>query len=160
MVKTKHIIIGAGITLFAFVGNYFLKLKRLSDKLEITTRVKVNKVGISKGVELRVDVIMKNPTEGEMTIKYPFVVMESQGTSLASSDAKDLDYKIPRYGQVQLDPILITVPFSVMGIKLSDVYTQFKETGKITWIKRKVTVRTETTINGKIPYTKVEDFTI
>jgi hypothetical protein len=61
MIKSSHILIGAGaVAAIYFGGSYLLKLNRLSNELETETKVSIYTVSLS-GIELAIKVKLKNP---------------------------------------------------------------------------------------------------
>ncbi|PZR24653.1 MAG: hypothetical protein DI538_28050 [Azospira oryzae] len=52
---------------------------------------------------------MKNPSGGSITMKQPFVKMIYVDKTIASSQVKDVNIKIPKYSEVNLEPIRINL---------------------------------------------------
>jgi hypothetical protein len=129
---------------------YILKMKRLAQELETVTKVNIHKISLS-GIELRVDVMMKNPSGGSLKVKFPFVKMFYKGAVFATSEVTDQDYVIPSFGQKQLDPIYISLPFMQLATTVPSMLKDYRKNGSL-----EIVTRTVTTINNKIPYTKVE----
>ena len=75
MIRTSHLLIGAGAMMAAyFGGSYLLKLNRLSHELESETKVSIHEVSLG-GIELSINVKLKNPSGGSIRVKHPFVKM-------------------------------------------------------------------------------------
>ncbi len=154
MLKTRDILIGAGV-LGAMVGaNYLLKLKRLSAELETLTKASIHKIGLT-GLTLRIDIMMKNPSGGSVKVKYPFVKLQYQGNTFASSEVKNQDFELPKYGQKQIDPIFISLGFISLATNVPALLKEYRASGKI-----KITASTISTINNKLPYNKAQEITI
>lgn len=151
--RTK-VAIGVGAALFGLGLPYLLKLKRLSDELETVTKVNIHHVSLG-GMKLRVDIILKNPTEVTMKVKHPFVRMLYKETVFASSESKDKDYDLPKFGELGIDPVYIDLSFVTLALKVPELLLQYRKQGKLP-----LTVKTITTINGNIPYVKSEEFNI
>lgn len=146
--------LGAGAIALAIGVPYLLKMKRLSEELETVTKVNIHKVTLS-GLELRVDVTMKNPTGGSLKVKFPFVKMLYKGSVFATSEVKDLNYDIPKYGEKQIDPVFVSLPFMQMATNTPDMLKEYRKNGKL-----EIVVNTITTINNTLPYTKSDSLTV
>jgi hypothetical protein len=141
-------VVGAGIiTAFGYIKN----LRKAQAALEIQPKASIHSIGWD-GIIIRVDVLMKNPTKGSFSIKFPFVKIAYKNETIGSSQAIDKDIKIPAYGEALIDKILVQVPvssvFSLVFTLIKSLYN--KETVTLT-------VTTMTTINiglAKIPFTK------
>ena len=133
---------------------YLLKLKRLSEELESVTTVKIHKIGIS-GLDLRLDITLKNPTGGSLKVKYPFVKMLYKGTVFATSEVRNQDFEVPRYGQMVLDPVFVNIPFMQLATNTPEMLKEYRKTGSF-----KVEIKTVTTINNKIPYIKSDSMQV
>ncbi|MDB5274464.1 MAG: hypothetical protein JWO58_2831 [Chitinophagaceae bacterium] len=154
MTRESKIALGAGVVALAIGIPYLLKLKRLSEELEIVTKVNIQKVTLT-GLELRVDVTMKNPTGGSLKVKFPFVKMLYKDSVFATSEVKDQDYDIPKFGQKQLDPIIVSLPIIQMATNTPDMLSAYRKNGKLD-----IVVKTITTINNKVPYTKTDSLSV
>jgi hypothetical protein len=150
----NKLVIGAGVAGAGLGLAYYLKMQRLSKELEITTKVSIWKVQLM-GLVLRVDVQLKNPSGGSVSIKYPFVKMQYNGQTFATSEVRSDNFPVPAYGQIQLDPIYISIGFLSLATSLPDLIAEYRKTGKIT-----VQVQTITTLNSLFPYTKSDNMTI
>jgi hypothetical protein len=145
---------GAGVIALAIGIPYLLKIKRFSEELETVTKVNIHKVTLS-GLELRVDVTMKNPTGGSLKVKFPFVKMLYKGSVFATSEVKDLNYEIPKFGQKLIDPIFVSLPFMQMATNTPDMLMEYRKNGKF-----EIVVNTITTINNTLPYTKSDSLNV
>lgn len=145
------IAIGAGLV--GGIG-YALKMRRTSAEIEVVNVVNVHKLDFT-GITIRVDSLIKNPTKGSLTLKHPFVKLIYKDATIGSSDAVNKDIKIPSYGQVQLDPIMIKVPLAGLFSLGADLLKALKENTGI-----KLNIKTVSTIDlgfKKLPYEKVEE---
>lgn len=155
MIKTSHILIGAGAAAAVyFGGSYLLKLNRLSNELESETKVSIHNVNLS-GIELTINVKLKNPSGGSIQVKHPFVKMIYSGKTIASSQVKDTNITIPKYSEVNLEPIRIKLGFLSLATTVPALIKEYRETGKLNLI-----VHTITTINDSLPYTKTDNITL
>lgn len=152
--RVEYLIYGAG-ALGAILGvNYFLKLNRLSNELESDTRATIYSVTLD-GITLRVNVTLKNPSGGTVRVKHPFIKMMHGNTVIASSKVKDVNVTIPKFSQVDLEPIMINIGFLRLGTTVPDLLKQYRSTGKLI-----ITVKTISTINDSLPYTKTDELTL
>lgn len=133
---------------------YLLKMKRLSEELETVTTANIHKVGLS-GIDLRVDVVLKNPTGGSLRVKYPFVRMLYKGVVFATSEVRDQNFEVPKFGQLTMEPIYINIPFLQLATKAPDMLKEYRKNGGF-----EMEVRTVTTINDKIPYSKTDKLSV
>lgn len=104
--KTSHIVIGSGVLV---AGGLLWRLSRTAKHLEVVPRLRVHKLDF-KNLTLAVDATLKNPTSGGLKIKFPFVKLIHEGTTVGSSEAKDEEIKIPPFGQSEIKNIMIEIP--------------------------------------------------
>jgi len=154
MVSTKHILFGAGAVAALLGASYLLKLNRLSNELETVTKVSIYKISLD-GIELRIDVTLKNPSGGSVKVKQPFVKMIYGTTTVASSQIKDVNITIPKFSEVNLEPVMIHIGFLNLATTVPGLLKEYRSTGKLT-----ITVKTITTINDSLPYTKTDTITL
>jgi hypothetical protein len=155
MIRPSHILIGAGaVAALYYGGSYFLKLNRLSSELETVTKVSIYKVSLT-GIDLKIDVTLKNPSGGTVKVKQPFVKMVYGGNTIASSQVTDVNVTIPKFSQVNMEPIMINVGFLNLATTVPTLLKTYRETGKLT-----ITVKTITTINDSLPYTKTDNIVL
>lgn len=154
MVKVKHILIGAGAAALIFGVPYLIKVKRLSDELETVTKLNIYKVSLT-GIDLKIDVTLKNPSNGSITIKYPFVKLLYKDSTIASSQVTNQDIKIPEFGEIQLDPIMVNLGFITLATTVPALLKEYRAQGQLT-----LAIKTITTINNRLPYTKTDNMVI
>lgn len=155
MIRTSHLLIGAGAVVAAyFGGSYLLKLNRLSNELESETKISVHNVNIG-GIELSIKVKLKNPSGGSIRVKHPFVKMIYGDKTVASSQVKDANITIPKFSEVNFEPIRIQLGFLSLATTVPALLKEYRETGKLTLV-----VHTVTTINDSLPYTKTDEITL
>jgi hypothetical protein len=96
----------------------FNELKKLSDRLQAIPTAKIHKMDLS-GLTIRIDVTLKNPTDRGFKMKYPFITVMHQDSTLGSSQAVDTVISIPPNGQAVISNILLNFPlfglFSILG---------------------------------------------
>lgn len=147
-------LIGAGV--IAAVG-YVKKLKKTQTELEIVPTANLYQLTWN-AIVVRADVLLKNPTKGTFTIKFPFVKLISNGTTLGSSQAVNKDIKIPPYGEVVISKILVTIPVSSFFSVASDVLKNLQDKKPV-----KLTVRVMTTVDlgwTQLPYESSNEITL
>lgn len=154
MIKGTYLLLGAGAVGLVVGGSYLYNLNRLSSELEVVTKAIIHKVTLG-GIILRVDVTLKNPTGGSIKVKYPFVKMLYNGSTFASSEVKDTDYEIPKFGEKVLEPIFINLSFFSLATSVPGLLKEYRSTGKAT-----IEVKTITTINNQFAYSKTDKIPI
>lgn len=152
--KVEYLLYGAGAAAVLYGASYLIKLKRLSNELETVTKVKIHKVSLT-GIDLRVDVTLKNPSGGSIAVKHPFVKMIYGSSTLASSQIKDVNIPISKFSEVNLEPVMISIGFLGLATTAPALLKEFRDTGKLNLI-----VKTVTTINDRLPYTKTDNITL
>jgi hypothetical protein len=143
-------VIGAG--LIAGYG-YVKNLTRAKAALIITPSASLHQLSW-EGITIRVDVVLKNPTKGSFSFKFPFVKISHQQTLLGSSQAVNKDIKIPPYGEAVIEKILVHIP---VGSVFTIVYTLIKSLFNKQAIT--VTVTTITTIDVGLAQIPMENNT-
>jgi hypothetical protein len=154
MIRTKYLLMGAGTIAALFGGAYVMRMNRLSQELESDTRVSIHKVSLS-GIELAINVKLKNPSGGSIRVKHPFVKMIYSGKTVASSQVKDVNITMSKFSEVKLDPIKISLGFLKLATTVPGLVKDYRESGKINLI-----VHTITTINDNVPYKKIDNITL
>jgi hypothetical protein len=110
MNKLTKILIGTGVVL---TGGYLFKMSRTSANLETEIKAIIHKFDLT-GITIRVDAKIKNPTEGSLKIKYPFVKLSYKGETVGSSQVVNQDITIPKFGEANIEAIMIKIP--LMGL--------------------------------------------
>jgi hypothetical protein len=147
-------VIGVG----AFAGwTYVKNLKKAQAELEVVPKATIYQLSWD-GLTIRLDVLLKNPTKGSFSIKFPFVKLLYKDAVIGSSEAIDKEIKIPAYGQAMIDKILVQIPttnvFSIAFTLIKALISGGSET---------ITIRTLTTINLgiiKLPYENKQEVTV
>jgi len=110
MNRLTKILIGTGVVL---TGGYLFKMSRTSANLETEIKAIIHKFDLT-GITIRVDAKIKNPTEGSLKIKYPFVKLSYKGETVGSSQVVNQDITIPKFGEANIEAIMIKIP--LMGL--------------------------------------------
>jgi hypothetical protein len=108
--KKALVLTGLGGGLLAG-GLYLRKLKSTSKQLETISKVSISSIGL-KGLMLRIDLIIKNPSSIGLTIKFPFVRLMMAEDMIGSSEVVNQDIKIPAYGEAHIDKIMVAIPLT------------------------------------------------
>ena len=154
MVRSKHILFGIGSVAVIYGAINLLKVNRLSNELESVTKASIYKATLA-GIELRIDVTLKNPSGGSVKVKHPFVKIIYNSSTIASSEIKDVNIKIPKFSQVNLEPVMINIGFLNLATTVPALLKEYRQTGKLN-----ITVKTISTINDSLPYTKTDNLTL
>lgn len=137
--SAKKILITTGIVTgiggLVWGANYLLGKKKVGDKLDTVTTVNVHSLNF-KGLTLRIDVILKNPTEGTLKIKQPYVKILFENKVIGTSQVSDKVIEIVKYGAKAIEPIYLTIPATgllTLGDGLLKILTK-KQEAKITTV--------------------------
>lgn len=150
MSSFSRFLLGTGVGVGIYAGiRYMFGLKKMQDEIEIIPTVNIHKLDL-KGLVIKIDVQMKNPTQGTVNLQFPYVKLQYKGSVIGSSSVINKFIKIPAYGEAKIEEIMITIPllniFS-LGVALYKAL-QNKETVKL---DVRVLTAIQTPIN-KIPY--------
>lgn len=151
MNNLTKIVIGLGALV---TGGYLFKVSRTQANLETEIKAKIHKLDFS-GLTVRVDAKIKNPTEGSLKIKYPFVKLSYKGSTIGSSQAINQDISINKFGEVNIEAIMINIPILNLVTGAFDILKSLKAGNGI-----KFTVTIITTIDtmfSSIPFEKEQE---
>src|SRR5215210_5031271 len=99
--------------------SYYLKMQRTQAELEVIPDAKLHRVDWD-GITIRIDLLMKNPTKGSFSIKFPFVKLTYKDSLVGSSQVVNKDIKIPAYGEAKIEKILVNIPIlSIFSVSSS-----------------------------------------
>src|SRR5689334_9192373 len=88
--------IAAGIGSIIWAVSYLMGKKNVGDKLDTVTTAIIHSLKLN-GLTLRIDVVLKNPTEGTLTIKQPYVKVLFADKVIATSQIQDKEIAIAKY---------------------------------------------------------------
>ena len=98
---------------------YYVTMKKTSAELEIIPAASIYAVNW-EGITIRLDLLLKNPTKGSFTVKFPFVKLTYKGTTVGSSQVVNQDIKIPAFGQAKIEKLLVNIPvLSIFSVSTS-----------------------------------------
>ncbi len=147
-------LIGAGL----IAGySYYLKMRKTQAELEIVPDANLYKINWD-GITIRIDLLLKNPTKGSFSIKFPFVKLKYKDTLVGSSEALDKDIKIPSYGQAKIEKILVNIPILSIFTVSSSILKAIQNNEQV-----KITATLVTTIDlglVKIPFEESHELTL
>ncbi len=147
-------VVGAG----AIAGWSYLKnLKTAGAELEIVPKATIHQLSWN-GLTIRLDVLLKNPSNGSFSLIAPFIKLLYKGTTVGSSTPVNKEFKLPAHGELMIDKIMVQIPMtSVFSVAFALI--KALSAGEAATL----TVRTMTTINLgiiKLPYESKQDITI
>jgi len=113
--------------------NYYLTMRKTQSDLEIVPTAGIHSINWD-GIVIRLDLVLKNPTKGSFSIKFPFVKLSYKNALVGSSEVKNKDIKIPAYGEAKIEKLLVNIPIlSIFSVSTSILKAiQSKEPVKIT----------------------------
>ena len=146
MNNLTKILIGTGVVV---TGAYLLKMSRTSANIETEIKAKIHSLKLS-GLTIRVDAKLKNPTDGTLKIKYPFVKLSFQNSTIGSSQVVNQNITIPSFGEANIEGVMINIPLTGIFSVAMDLLKSLK-TGTGVKVMIKVVTTIYTTFST-IPY--------
>ena len=146
MNNLTKILLGTGVVL---TGGYLLKMSRTSANIETEIKAKIHSLKLS-GIMIRVDAKLKNPTDGTLKIKYPFVKLSFQNSTIGSSQVVNQNITIPSFGEANIEGVMINIPLTGIFSVAMDLLKSLK-TGTGVKVMIKVVTTIYTTFST-IPY--------
>ena len=158
MRQSSKAIVGTLLAGGAVAAYFFVrKMQRVAINLEAVPSASVHKISLS-GVTLRLDVLLKNPTKGSFTVKFPFVKLNYKGKTVGSSQVVNKDIKIPAFGHVMIDKIMIDIPLSNAISVISALITSLLNKEKVNLSATIITTATAGLVS--LPFEKTSDLSI
>ena len=152
------IITGTVLGVGAIAGwSYVNNLKKAGAELQVVPKASLYQLSW-EGLTIKVDVLLKNPSKGSFAVKFPFVSLLYKDTTIGSSQVQNREIRIPAYGEVMIDSILVQIP---MLSAFSVVFTLIKALFNKEAVA--LTIRTLTHINlgwVVLPYENKQQVTI
>jgi hypothetical protein len=134
------------------------KLSHAAGELVTQVKARIFKLDISS-ITIAIDVIIKNPTNTEINIQYPFLKIIHDGAVLASSDLKSEQIAIKPFSQTTINNIQIPISFLYMASLAPEIIKKVKD--KTYKINLQVSVDTRVIFaNSNIPYSHTQDVSI
>src|SRR5215212_2749698 len=91
-------LIGAGV----IAGySYYLKMTKTKAELQVVPDASIHQVNWN-GITIRLDLLLKSPTKGSFSMKFPFIKLTYKDSLVGSSQVVNQDIKIPAFGQAKI----------------------------------------------------------
>lgn len=158
MASLKKILIGTTIGAGVIgVITYLSGLSRVKAELESVATAMIHSLKLD-GLTIRLDVKLKNPTDGSLKIKYPFVKLYHQGSLIGSSKVVNKDITLKPHGEAVINGIMFNVPATSLLSLGGGFFNLLKQKQPV-----KMTLYTISTIDlgwKKVPYKKIDPITL
>jgi len=158
MSLTRKVLTGTLIGAGLIAGyRYYLNMKKTQAELEIIPDARIHEVNWD-GIIIRIDVLLKNPTKGSFSLKFPFVKLIYKGATIGSSEAVNKDIKIPAFGQAKIDKLLVKIPMMSLFTVSSSILKAIQNNEQV-----RITASLMTTIDlgwTKIPFEESHEVTL
>lgn len=144
----------------AFTGIMLVKASRAAANLESYVTAKIQKFDLS-GLTLLVGVVLKNPTNGSLRIKYPYVTVAVNGSTIGSSDLRNEDVHIPSNSQAVIKGLVLHFPTLSLTSILPAIFQLMS--GAIPAINVSITVKTTAYAPGiplPMPFSYTEELSL
>lgn len=110
MANFKNILIGSAIGAGVIgLAKFFLGLNKTSGELQTELDAKVLSLTL-KGLKVRANITLKNPTNGKLTMTQPTVQVIQNDKVIATSNVGKERFTLAERDEKKLDPIEITIP--------------------------------------------------
>lgn len=129
--------------------SYYLRMKKTEAELEIIPDARLQEVNWDD-ITIRIDLLLKNPTKGSFSIKFPFVKLTYKGALVGSSEVMNKDIIIPAYGQAKIEKIMVNLPILSIFTVSSSILKAIQNNEQV-----KITATLITTIDlgiSKLPF--------
>jgi len=136
---------------------YFNRIRRAQVQLQVIPNANIHQLSLD-GLTIKVDALLKNPTGASFKIKYPFIEISHKGTLVGSSQSVNKDIKIPAYGQVLIQDMMVKIPVLSFFSVMYDVVKELLNKKGIVF-----TIGVITTVDlgwTQIPYEHKQDLTL
>lgn len=154
MANWKKIMLGTGIGAgIVAAASYVSRLKKTSAELESVSKISIHSVKLD-GITIRIDSVLKNPSSTKLKLKYPFVKLIYNNSTIGTSQSINKDITLPAYGEANISGIMVKVSISGIFSAGTGIYKQMLNKQPIA-----MTVKTISTIDlgwKKLPYENTE----
>lgn len=136
----KADVITTAIVVTGMIGVYALvaKFARVQNELEVIPTASVHKFDL-KGLTLRIDLAMKNPTSASFKIKFPYIKLYYKDSIVGSSQVVNKDITIPAYGQAVIEKIMLDVQLANLLTTAATIITAIQKKEPVKVIIKTVT---------------------
>ncbi len=159
--NTKGIITLAAIGGAVYFGNKLLRTAHVGDKLNIRyLNTRLYSI-TAKGIEIRTDVLLQNPTTNRLTLTQPFVRLLKGNQVVASSKMENNLYKIEKLSETTIKDLSISTTFAELATSIwQQAFALIQGKSLKEAIKgMNLNIEYSTYANG-IPYSKITPITI
>lgn len=113
--------------------SFYANMKKTTAELQVIPDASLHAVNWD-GIIIRLDIVLKNPTKGSFSVKFPFIKLMYKNTLVGSSEVVNKDIVIPAFGQTKIAKLMVTIPMvSIFSVSTSILKAiQNKEPVKIT----------------------------
>jgi hypothetical protein len=119
--------------------HYVSRMRRMRDALVVVPKATLAKLNLD-GLIIRVDAVLKNPTAGSFSMKFPFIKLLYKDTVVGSSQASNQNIKIPANGEARIENLRVNVPLESIFSLAASLLTAIKKKEPV---KLKIEVQTE-----------------
>ena len=113
MSNWKNIAVSAGIGGVIIGGLFFIpklvRLKNAAPELDVVPSIQLHKID-GKGITVRMDVNLKNPTPADFKMKYPYIRLSYKDNIIGTSQSVNKDIGMPAFGEANIQQIMMTIP--------------------------------------------------
>lgn len=140
MTTTGKVITGSllGVGIVAGI-RYFKQLNTMQNHLVVVPEASVAQLNLD-GLIIRVDAVLKNPTTGSFTMKFPFIKLLYKDTVVGSSQASNQNIQVPAHGEVRMENVRVRIPLESIFSLAASLLTAIK---KKETVKLKVEVQSD-----------------
>jgi hypothetical protein len=158
MANWKKIIVGTSIGA-GIVGiiSYVSRLNKANAQLESVTTANIYSIK-TDGLTIRVDVQLKNPSNSAFKLKFPFVKVLYNDSTIGTSQVVNKDIELPAYGEAKINAIMIKIPFKGILSLTSGIASLLLKKQSVPLF-----IKTITTIDlgwKQVPYEKTDSITL
>ena len=155
MKRVWYYIIGGGLV----AGTVsLLAMSNTGKQLETVASGRIHKLTLT-GVIVKIDIKLKNPTNGKLKLRFPFIKLSHGDSTIGSSKPLNTVIEIPQHGEAVAKDITIEIPYLSILFSGKDLIKEFKSGSAV-----KVLLTTKSAIvlalNKEIPYEKKEDIVL
>ena len=126
MSPTGKIITGTLIGTGLVAGfRYISRLTNMQKQLVVVPKASLAKMNLD-GLTIRVDAVLKNPTTGSFSMKFPFIKLLYKDTVVGSSQASDQNIQVPAHGEARIENVMVNVPLESIFSLAASLLTAIK----------------------------------
>jgi hypothetical protein len=125
MNNNTKILIGLGVTGISAAGYIaYRRIKEAQKKIILSVDCKL--ISLTKqGIKLHLSANIKNPSNGQMTIKHPYVNLSFRGARIAQSTMQDKYYQLKPFDEVNIEEMEVNIPATGLFTLGAALYSAF-----------------------------------